>query len=267
MDEPNSEPLGAILEKRRHALRKSLIDAEEVTKIRAKHLEALEHGEYDTLPSPAYVKGYIVSYAKYLGLDSGPLLEAYEKEAGLEEPETPHLPDQVVAPRSQAHSIPVRTALAVVAVVALLAVAVWGVGRLVSEPEAPPPIPVAPESAPPAESEVPPEAGPGVPDEESLPDEEPADVPEEGDVGRPEGPFSVRVVIAEDSASWMRVTIDGLTAYEGTMAGGQTEEWTAEESAVLRIGRAPAVTVYQDGIPVEIPGGDPPVLELPVDPS
>ncbi len=254
-----SDTLGSMLEKARRSLGRSLTEAEAVTRIRAKRLEALEAGDYDSLPSPAYVRGYIISYAKFLGLDPAPLLEAYAREAGAEEPESPRLPEPVVTPRSQAHQIPFRAAVAVVAIVAVLALTVWGVGRLLSGPEAPPPIPVVPEPTATAEPSTEPTSVPGVDDADDQ-------APPSGDAEEqalPSGPFTVRVEIEQGSASWMRVTIDGLVAYEGTLAGGQTQEWTAEESAELRIGRAPAVTVYQDDVEVEIPSGDPPVLVLP----
>ncbi len=260
-----TDTLGRILEKKRHSLGKSLLEAEAVTKIRAKSLDALEQGEYGSLPDPAYVKGYIVSYAKFLGLDPAPLVEAYERDIGGAPDKSVRLPEQVVSPRSQTHAIPVQTALAVVAVIAVLVASVWGIGRLISGPQEPPPIPPIPETTTTAGQEGTPTAGPGEPDSDTQtpPVEESVDP---GDsAASPDGPFTVRVVIADDGASWLRVTIDDLVAYEGTMAGGQSDEWTAEETAVLRIGRAPAVTVFQDGEPVEIPPGDPPVLELPIE--
>lgn len=44
------------------------------TRIGLGHLKALEREEFDALPGPVYVRGYLRSYAEYLGLDPGPLL-------------------------------------------------------------------------------------------------------------------------------------------------------------------------------------------------
>ncbi|MBE0416709.1 MAG: helix-turn-helix domain-containing protein [Coriobacteriia bacterium] len=248
-----SDTLGQVLEKTRRSLGRSLPEAEADTRIRARLLQALERGEYEALPSPAYVKGYVISYAKFLGLDAEPLLELYEQETGQAiRTEPVRLPEQVVAPRGHGQHLPLRTGLIVLGVLVLLVTGVWGVGRALRGPEAPPPIPAIPEDTSTAEPSVPQAASPGV--------DGPGD--SEARESAEETPFTLRVVIATDSASWLRITVDGLVAYEGTMAGGQTQEWEVAEEASLRIGRPTAVTVYRDGEQVEIPPGDPPTLVL-----
>jgi cytoskeleton protein RodZ len=42
---------------------------EQATKIRGKYLRALEEEQFDVLPAPTYVKGFLRSYSEYLGLD------------------------------------------------------------------------------------------------------------------------------------------------------------------------------------------------------
>jgi hypothetical protein len=44
-------------------------EVEQATKIRAKYLRALEDEEFELLPAQTYVKGFLHSYAEYLGLD------------------------------------------------------------------------------------------------------------------------------------------------------------------------------------------------------
>jgi hypothetical protein len=46
-----------------------LPQAEQVTKIRSKYLRALEEERFELLPSETYVKGFLRTYADYLGLD------------------------------------------------------------------------------------------------------------------------------------------------------------------------------------------------------
>jgi len=43
--------------------------AELTTKIRGKYLRALEDEQFDMLPAETYVKGFLRTYAEYLGLD------------------------------------------------------------------------------------------------------------------------------------------------------------------------------------------------------
>ena len=62
------EKLGAILYEARVAKNISLSDLEARTKIRSQYLAALEQGELDQLPGEVYVRGFLRSYAKAVGL-------------------------------------------------------------------------------------------------------------------------------------------------------------------------------------------------------
>src|ERR687885_924709 len=71
--------IGEVLEGARE---RGGLDIEEVaqrTKIRAKYLRALETEDWDTLPSPAYAKGFLRTYARLLGLDADALVDAYRR--------------------------------------------------------------------------------------------------------------------------------------------------------------------------------------------
>ncbi len=48
--------------------------------IKEKHLEALENEDWQNLPEAAFVRGYVKSYAQYLGLDPQYLLALYRRE-------------------------------------------------------------------------------------------------------------------------------------------------------------------------------------------
>ena len=50
---------------------------EERTKIRARYLRALEGEDWEVLPGPAYVRGFLRTYAKLLGLDGEMLVDEY----------------------------------------------------------------------------------------------------------------------------------------------------------------------------------------------
>ena len=55
-----------------------LSEVERVTKIRVKFLVAMEEDRWEELPAPAYARGFLSIYARYLGLDEGALLERYK---------------------------------------------------------------------------------------------------------------------------------------------------------------------------------------------
>jgi cytoskeleton protein RodZ len=69
--------LGTSLREARTRRRIELGQAEQATKIRGKYLRALEEEQFDTLPSPTYVKGYLRTYADYLGLDGQLYVDEY----------------------------------------------------------------------------------------------------------------------------------------------------------------------------------------------
>ncbi len=255
-----AETLGRTLEEARRKLGYSIAEVEADTFIRGRLLSALEKGDYARLPGATYTRGYIRNYAKFLGIDPEPLLEMYQKETGGFTRAPIHLPETVVRPRSQTHSIPPRTALLIAAAIAVLALGVWGIFSLFdTDSDTTPPLPVPSEPSSGSEDATE-SATPGEPD----PSGEPTGSPDEGDVTEDpsDRPFTVRVEVGDDSSSWMRVIVDGLVAYEGTMLAGESKEWAVADETSLRIGRPSAVTISRDGENVEIPQGDPPTVTL-----
>ncbi len=52
-------------------------EIEQATKIRGKYLRSLEEEQFDVLPGQTYVKGFLRSYADYLGLDGQLYVEEF----------------------------------------------------------------------------------------------------------------------------------------------------------------------------------------------
>lgn len=69
--------LGHILREAREARGLTLAEVEGETRINSRFLAALEEGEYQLLPTPVHVRGFLRNYARYLGLDPQPLLDRY----------------------------------------------------------------------------------------------------------------------------------------------------------------------------------------------
>ncbi len=57
-------------------------ELEQATKIRARYLRALEEESFDTLPAQTYVKGFLRTYADYLGLDGQLYVDEYNSRFG-----------------------------------------------------------------------------------------------------------------------------------------------------------------------------------------
>ncbi len=65
------------LKKTRNSKKITLKEISEYTKINAKYLEALENGEFDTLPN-VYIRLFLRSYCNYLSIDYKNILDEYE---------------------------------------------------------------------------------------------------------------------------------------------------------------------------------------------
>ena len=68
--EDRPKPIGDRLRDTRIARRLSLEDVERDTRISRHYLQALEDERFDVLPAPIYARGFMRSYAGYLGLDA-----------------------------------------------------------------------------------------------------------------------------------------------------------------------------------------------------
>lgn len=91
---------GEQLRKAREAKGLSIQDVVTQIRLERRLLEAIESDNYAKLPAPGYVRGYIRTYARFLGVDAAPLIEAFNREAD----EGPALQPYASTPAQQAHS-------------------------------------------------------------------------------------------------------------------------------------------------------------------
>lgn len=117
--------VGETLRRARLAREITLEDAERVTRIHRKYLLALEQEDYGILPAPVYARGFLRSYASYLGLDPAELLPFFPV-GEVDEPKLKPLPD-VKQPRTW--SLGGLVAVAVVGLLIGLVVLLYSVGR------------------------------------------------------------------------------------------------------------------------------------------
>jgi helix-turn-helix protein len=106
-------------------------ELEQGTKIRGKYLRALEDEHFDVLPAQTYVKGFLRSYAEYLGLDGQLYVDEYNSRFVVGEEEPQSRPRRS-APPSRGVQVQSRvvllTLLGIAAVTALVIVA-WTRGE------------------------------------------------------------------------------------------------------------------------------------------
>jgi cytoskeletal protein RodZ len=92
--------LGDALRERREHKGVTMQQAAEDTRIREKFLQAIESGDYQSLPGTVYTKGFLRNYAQYLGLDAEEMLALYTGERGGTDPARTFSPMRPLVKRS-----------------------------------------------------------------------------------------------------------------------------------------------------------------------
>lgn len=77
------ETVGDIFHEKRRRNVVSLEDVAKRLRIQTRYLRALERGDYKELPADVYTRGFVKSYAEYLGLDSEAILKLYKTERNI----------------------------------------------------------------------------------------------------------------------------------------------------------------------------------------
>lgn len=93
--------IGSTLREARNRRRIDLSEVEATTKIRLRYLRAIENEEWDVLPGGPYARGFIRTYAAYLGLDGERLAEEYGRGAASGEGEGQARAEPVALPRAR----------------------------------------------------------------------------------------------------------------------------------------------------------------------
>lgn len=113
-----------------------LPEAELATKIRAKYIRALEEEDFAGLPADTYARGFLRSYAEYLGLDGEIYVDEYASRFhNAEWEDEPAIPRRRPRRTRRERTIERRgviLALAGIAVLAALTVGAWVYGNVPS---------------------------------------------------------------------------------------------------------------------------------------
>ncbi|HEY8391946.1 MAG TPA: RodZ domain-containing protein [Capillibacterium sp.] len=261
--------IGMLLKAAREEKGLSLDEVQMVTKIRYKHLVAIEAGDFDQLPGEVYVKGFLVNFAKAVGLDGEEILKKYytlknqtapsvpEENKNAENTEServwrePALPEKG-APAAREKSPLV--ALVITGGLLLAGVLIFWVIRAQAPVNVPVPV-TAPASAPEAENGTAPvQNGPvtaGLP-EQTDNQTEPgtaASLPPAGEQ-RELSPATKNLLVVEaDEVVWMGIyrRASGAMLFEGTLYPGERREWILTEDVTIRIGNAGGLRVSYRG--------------------
>jgi cytoskeleton protein RodZ len=262
-DESNGEAkIGRILEQKRKERGLSLEDVEQATKIRKRYLTGLEREDYAMLPDAVYVRGFLKTYANYLGLDGEDVSRQLKstrkprRERGIDYNTNPEsdFEEPLISP-SGLTGTPKRkipTSAIVTLIVALLALAAvigtfYVVGRGVQASK---------QGNPPSEESPPRQEQRAVADRERAPEAGPTkeDDSERNASDRERGaeqsvpPDTLQVAIdVRGRPSWILIQTDGTTAYEQIAQPGFSQTFEAEQQLYIKSGDAGAVKVEING--------------------
>lgn len=239
-------------------LRKGLgvLECEDQTKIRAKYLRALEDEEFDALPSGTYVRGFLKTYADFLGLDSQLVIDEHDSRFGGPDDSsgdsTPGKSRKRSRRRGGGRSEVQLLWLAIGGVMGV-ALLVWmGAGGGAADTQ-PLPQPAAVE----ADGEI---AALAAADG----DVQPA-ASEPGVAG--EGPRQVIIVLTgRDGGSWLQVrggSAEGREVFRGTLRAGEERRFGVQRGLWIRIGNTGGVGIEVDGEEQSVAGGVADVLITP----
>jgi cytoskeletal protein RodZ len=255
--------IGAQLRERRELISLTLDEVERHTKLRAVFVKALEEGSFENLPSPVQTRGMLLNYATFLDLDVDAILlrfaDALQARRHEKYAETPRekIQTQVNA------SIPfLRTYLAgdflfgTVMIAVLIALAIWGVGRLVSlqDEEEQPQVPLVVDvlgdlssPTPTPEFDVDPSLPTATPGLDALLLSPVAPAPLTN--------ANVTVSVFALERVFVRISVDGSIAFEGRMAPGEVKVFEADNQVVILTGNASALRITYNGQDLGLMGG------------
>jgi cytoskeletal protein RodZ len=100
---------------------------EQATKIRGKYLRALEDEQFEVLPSDTYVKGFLRTYADYLGLDGQLYVDEYNSRfvVGEDEFRPRRSPPKADRRNRRVETTLVLVALLAIAIVTVVVISAW----------------------------------------------------------------------------------------------------------------------------------------------
>ncbi|MBV8638133.1 MAG: helix-turn-helix domain-containing protein [Candidatus Eremiobacteraeota bacterium] len=228
--------LGERFRAAREARGLSLSDVAEQIRIRSVYLGAIEDENWTAIGAPVYTRGFLRTYARFLGLDPEEVVGEFNRATS-----SGSAPSTATAPApssiSRLHEPRPRNLSPLIWIASLIAVALVAFvfyneftlharqARTAALPSNTSPAPAAD-----AMDGAAPAVSPSI-----LPSANPSSSPQ---------PKTLEVRLS--AASWIRVAVDGSVSMEGTFPAGTARVFHGK-NAVVRIGNAGGVDVFVDG--------------------
>jgi cytoskeleton protein RodZ len=232
--------LGERFRAAREARGLSLSDVSEQIRIRSVYLGAIEEENWSAIGAPVYIRGFLRTYARFLGLDPEEVVTAFNAVPAAGPPPAPS-PARASrqSPISSADFSPIETerrrigpwALWTAGFVAALLIAFVVYNELTMRRSPVPTVAAASEAPTALPSNSPGAAASSTPAGSPNP-------------AAPDGAKTLALVLS--APSWLRVTVDGSVSMEGTFPAGTAKTFHGKY-AYVRIGNAGGVEIFVDG--------------------
>jgi cytoskeletal protein RodZ len=232
--------IGEALRSAREGQGKSIQDAAAATHIRSSYLEALEAERFEDLGGHVYAKGFLRSYAGWLGIDAAPLVAEYRERERAEVKVVERVPTGIgnlgYRQRGPNWLVIGLVAFAVLLVAVLYQFLSPG-GDDANDPGLLARAPVATATTAPSPKTTTPPADTTTP---------PAD--------------GVKLVLRYVAASWTLVEADGKVVFRGTPSATDERSFSADRLIKLTLGNAGGVRLTVNGRDLGTAGGSGSVL-------
>ncbi len=264
------ESLGEFLKRERELRNITLEEISSATKISIRFLEALEQDKYDLLPTEAFVKGFLRSYAQYIGIDPDEVILIYQE----------NKEQQADSLRTTKSSSPARNSGSKI-FMASLAILFFLTGLLIyfffqidsqqtalkrqgtfsteDKSGAAPSILKTPTpdaslvQATSAQQQV--AESIHHPSEENMPDQMSplGGTNREREEAKPPSTEYFTLTAAAESDTWLRITIDEKEQHDLLLRSGKTANWQAKEKIVLTVGNVRGTRLDLNGKEIPLP--------------
>ncbi len=270
------ENFGAYLKAHREKKGIRLEEIASITKIHPHSLELLENNKWEQLPPEPFIRGFILAYAKYVGLSTHEVLENYREATGAlpepveANPETATIPgpsrarpvmstpNDLITQVRLPSGAKMITAASLIAVVGLAALLI-NVGRDAEKPPTPVAVTMTPETPATPPAVTPAEETRKVANEPAKPaakSEKPAatkpvaaaavatvELPPTTESGTP----AHEIVVEGKERTWMKVVIDDAPPQEVFLGEGKSATYKANKKIKVVLGNSTGSKVVYNG--------------------
>ena len=253
VQEQEFKDIGEHLRQARLAKSITIDDIAINTRIRPDFLQALEEGRASELPEAVFIQGFIRRYCDEIGIESTPItskfgdlfltVEKYDENTNIEKKSNIYIP-------------------LAVPYILLLAAASFGLFYILNPRRSPEPAPQKTSSTNPTKlaSSLNPTATPVV--SSSAVSSPLSTTTTTTLTPTPSANSKVEVGIELQGKSWVRVTVDGKTEFEGELEKGHKQTWTGTKEVAIRSGNAGAVLVSANKKPPVLMGANDDVKQV-----